>query len=198
MGSGRPLAPDTRPADDWPLGGLAVLGCLALVAWFVSRRRLVPARPATPADELGGYAAALAALGLLALVVALVEPLALVFLVPSLYAWLWLPQTAVRTWIRDVVFGVGLAGALFVLLAVGARLHLGARTPLYLLELVTVGYVPWAIFALALAWTAIACQLGALAVGRYAPYAGGARRPPRGAVREAVRRTVLAVQSRRR
>jgi hypothetical protein len=197
-GSERPLAPNTRPASDWPLSGLAVLGGLGLAAWFVSRRRLVPSRPATRGDELGGYAAALAGLGVLAIVVAAVNPLALAFLVPSLYAWLWLPQTPTRAWVRDVVFGTGLAGALLVLLAVGARLELGARTPLYLVELVTVGYVPWTTFALALAWTAIACQLGTLTVGRYGPYAGGARRPPRGALRETVRRTVVALQSRRR
>ena len=41
-------------------------------------------------------------------------------------------------------------------------------------------------------------QIGALAVGRYGPYSGGLARPPRGPIREGVRRTVLAAQTRRR
>ena len=39
-----------------------------------------------------------------------------------------------------------------------------------MLSLVGVGYVPWLVAALALVWIAIAAQLAALAVGRYAPY----------------------------
>ena len=39
---------------------------------------------------------------------------------------------------------------------------------------------------LALAWAAAAGQLGALAFGRYAPYAGGAEPPPAGLVRNAI------------
>ena len=166
--------------------------------WFVTRRRLVPRRSATPVEELAGYAAALVALGVLALLVAIVHPLALVFVLPSLYAWLWLPQVSNRPWLRDVLFGAGLAGLLLVAISIGDRFELGPRTPLYLAELVTVGYVPWLTLALVLAWAAITAQLGALTVGRYSPYSGGLLRPPRGPIREGVRRAVLAVQSRRR
>ena len=194
----RPLPPHGPTANDWPVAGLAVLACTGLVAWFVSRRRLVPRRSATRLEDLAGYTAALTGLAVLGVLVAIVQPLALVFLIPSLYGWLWLPQIATRAWLRDALFGVGLAGALLVAISIGDRFGLGARTPLYLLQLVAVGYVSWTAFALALLWTAIACQLGALVVGRYGPYCGGLARPPRGPIRESVRRAVLASQSRRR
>jgi len=197
-GPARPLPPLGRTSTDWPVTGLVALSCAGLVAWFVSRRRLVPRRPVSVHDELAGYTAALTGLGAVGVLVAIAHPLALVFLVPSLYTWLWLPQISRRAWLRDVLFGTGLAGALLVAISIGDRFRLGARTPLYLLQLVGDGYVPWTTFALSLAWGAVAAQLGALAVGRYGPYAGGVTRPPRGAIRESVRRVALAVQSRRR
>jgi hypothetical protein len=197
-GPARPLPPRGSAATDWPLTGLAVLIGLGLVFWFVARRRLVPVRPPSRAEEVAGYAAALATLGVLAILVAIVEPLALVLLVPSLYAWLWLPQSPAQAWVRDVLFGLGLAGALLVVSSLGDRFALGARTPLYVVELATVGYIPWTKVALAAAWLGVAAQLGTLCVGRYGPYAGGLARPPRGAVREGVRQVARAAQSRRR
>ena len=197
-GPARPLPPLGRTATDWPVTGLVALTCAGLLAWFVSRRRLVPRRPMSAHDELAGYTAALTGLGAVGVLVAIAHPLALVFLVPSLYAWLWLPQISRRPWLRDLLFGTGLAGALLVAISIGDRFRLGARTPLYLLQLVGDGYVPWTTFALSLAWGAVAAQLGALAVGRYGPYADGMARPPRGAIRESVRRVTLTVQSRRR
>jgi len=195
---GRPLPPAGHSASTWPLMGIVLGIAIALAAWFVSRRRLVPTTEPDPVSEIGGYAAALAGLGVLSVAVAFVHALALVFLLPSLYAWLWLPRRFSRRWLRDVLFGLGLAGAAAVLVSVGDQLHLGLRAPLYLAELVTVGYVPWANALLVLGWLAIASQIAATAAGRYGPYAGGAARPPRGAIRETVRRTVVAVQSRRR
>ena len=197
-GPARPLPPSGPTATDWPVTGLVVMVGVGLTAWFVTRRRLVPTQPASHAEELAGYVAALVGLGALGVVVAIVHPFALTFLIPSLYAWLWLPQVSSRAWIRDVLFGAGLVGALLVVISVGDRLQLGGRTPLYLLQLVSAGYIPWTTLVLALAWTAIAAQLGALAVGRYGPYSGGLARPPRGPIREGVRRAVLAAQSRRR
>jgi hypothetical protein len=197
-GPALPLPPHGPTATDWPVTGLAALTCAALASWFASRRRLVPRRATTRGEELAGYTAALAGLGALAVLVAIVHPLALVLLMPSLYAWLWLPQVSGRAWIRDVLFGTGLAGALLVLISLGDRFQLGARTPLYLVDLVSVGYVNWTSVAFVLVWAAIAGQLGALAVGRYGPYAAGVARPPRGPIREGVRRAVLAAQSRQR
>jgi len=197
-GPARPLPPRGDVAMDWPVTGLAVLIGLALLFWFIARRQLVPVREATRAEEVAGYTAALLGLGVLAVVVAILQPLALVFVTPSLYAWLWLPQVPSRAWVRDVLFALGLSGLLLVVISLGDRFALGARTPLYLLELASTGYVPWSRVVLAAAWIAVAAQLGTLCVGRYGPYAGGTARPPRGAIREAVRRVVLATQSRRR
>ena len=59
-------------------------------------------------------------------------------------------------------------------------------TVLYVLGLATVGYISLGSVLLALAWAAAAGQLGALAFGRYAPYAGGAEPPPAGLVRTAI------------
>ncbi len=197
-GPARPLAPHGAPATDWPLTGLAVLTALGLLAWFVSRRRLVPRHDVDRPEELAGYAAALAGLSVVAVAVAIAHPLALLFVVPSLYAWLWLPQLEGTVWLRDGVFGVGLAGALAVLVSVGDRFALGARTPLYLLELVSTGYIPWTTVLLTAVWGAVATQLGTLCVGRYGAYAEGVAHPPRGLIRETVRRVALTAQSRRR
>ena len=87
---------------------------------------LIPRRPPAAEETLAGYAVALLALGLLALVVVATNPFALVFLLPSLYAWLWLPQVHVasRSRVRRCSC-VGLAGP--VLLVVVVRDALRAR-----------------------------------------------------------------------
>jgi hypothetical protein len=59
---------------------------------------------------------------------------------------------------------------------------------LYTIGLVTVGYLSPATAALALVWSAAATQIGALALGRYGPYAGGTEPPPAGPVRRLMRR----------
>jgi hypothetical protein len=58
---------------------------------------------------------------------------------------------------------------------VGTQLGLGLDTPLYLISLMTLGFVSWPTVLALLAWAAVASQLGALAAGRYAPV--GAREP---------------------
>ncbi len=193
-GDGRPLP---SASHDTPLIGIAVGTALAVAGWFIARRRLTQARPVTAGEVLAGYVAGLAGLASVAAVTALLHPLALVFLLPSLYAWLWLPLP-MRCFARDALYGVGLAGAVLVLVSVGARFHLGVRTPLYLAQLVSVGYIPWATAGLALAWLAVASQLATLVAGRYGPYADGVAHPPRGVVRGTVRRSVRAAQARRR
>jgi Peptidase family M28 len=196
-GNGRPIPPTGHAAVTWPLAGIGIGAALALVGWFVARRRLAPVRPPTDDEVLAGYAAGLVGLGALATVTAIVHPLALLFVLPSLYAWLWLP-TAIRRWLRDCLYGAGFAGAVVLLVSIGARFDLGTRTPLYLVQLVSVGYIPWVTAGLVLAWIAVASQLASVTAARYGPYADGALHPPRGAIRETVRRSVRAAQAKRR
>jgi Peptidase family M28 len=198
-GAARPVAPTTSAARDWPAAALLALCALALVGWFVSRERLIPRRPARSEEELAGHTAALLCLGALALVVAALNPFALVLLLPSLHVWLWLPnmQSAPR-WTRAGVLALGFAGPALLVGSFATRYDLGWDAPWYLLELRAIGYLPFAVVPVVVAWLAGAAQLAALAAGRYAPYPSAAERPPRGPVREAIRRLVLAHRARRR
>jgi Peptidase family M28 len=183
-----PLPPSSPSVTDWPIAGVAIAALVFAVGWVVARRRLAPTVRPTAEERLAGYTAALAWLAAVAIVVALFMPFALIFVLPSLYAWLWLP---LRTgfWQRALVYLLGLIGPVGGLLVLGSELGLGlANTVLYVIGLATVGYMPLPSIALALAWAASAAQLGALAFGRYAPYARGVEPPPPGLVRQAVRR----------
>jgi Peptidase family M28 len=186
-GEARPLPPE--PGLYTPSGVvLGVLGAVLLTAWFVWRERLLPRRPATAEETLAGHAVALLALGLLALVVVATNPFSLVYLLPSLYAWLWLPQAQDSPVIaRVALLLLGFGGPLILLLSFATRLDLGLETPWYLLSLVVVGYVPWIAVGLAVVWCAVAAQLTALTAGRYAPMSARARgpRPPLRLVRRA-------------
>jgi hypothetical protein len=138
-------------------------------------------------------------LAVLGLVVVATNAFALIFLLPSVHAWLWLPQVRDRrVWLRLAVLGAGLAGPLLLVGSFAIRYGLGLDAPWYLATLVAVGYVEPSVVLFFLAWVAATAQLSALAVGRYAPYPSAAERPPRGPLREVVRRTVLAVRGRRR
>ena len=196
----QPLPPTGSAATDWPLVGLVAAGLLVLAGWLVARPRLLRRKPPTGDEELAGYAVSLGALGAIAAATAVASPLALLFVLPSLYAWLWLVQlhaTAPR-WAKDTLFGIGFAGPVLALVSLGTRFDLGVDTVLYVTGLVSVGYLPWTRVVLFLAWAAVAAQIGSLVVGRYAPYAEGLATPPRGAVRNGVRRVVLAAQAKRR
>ena len=179
-GEARPLPPDPSLYTPSPVV-LGILGVLLFVGWLVVRERLLPRRPARPEETLAGHTVALLGLGLIALLVVATNPFSLVYLLPSLYAWLWLPQAhASGQLARAGLLVVGFAGPLLLLASFSTRLGLGLETPWYLLSLVSVGYVPWIAVALAFAWLAVAAQLTTLAVGRYAPYPStGTRRPRR-------------------
>jgi hypothetical protein len=194
-----PLPPEASPATDWPLAGLFGLLVLAALGWIVVRARLVPRRPVTPSEELAGTTAALLALAVVALLVVATNPFALVLLLPSLHAWLWLPHMhAQRLWARAAVLAAGFLGPLLLLGSLAVRYHLGLDTPWYLAELTAVGYVKLPALVIAAGWLAGAGQVTALATGRYAPYPSARERPPRGPIREAVRRTVLTVRAARK
>jgi hypothetical protein len=104
---------------------------------------------------------------------ALVSPYSLLFLLPSLYAWLSLPQLRRGpAWLTDVAFGVGLSGPVLALVVLAKQLDLGLRAPLYAASLLTTGVVPWGATLALAAWAAVASFVGAIAAGRYAAPSG--------------------------
>jgi hypothetical protein len=193
-----PIAPDSAAAGDWAVLGLTVLGALAAVCWLVVRQRLLPRRAVTPEEELAGHTAALLTLGVLALVVTAINPFALIFLLPSLHAWLWLPQSRGNPLLQAALLAAGALGPLLLLWSLGTRFGLGWDAPWYLLALLSVGYVQLPSLVAVLLWAAAGGQLTALAVGRYSPYPDAAERGPRGPIRQTIRTLVLASRKRRR
>jgi hypothetical protein len=197
-GAAAPIAPDSAAAGDWAVIGLSVLGALVALCWLAARQRLLPRRPVTAEEELAGHTAALLALGVLALAVTALNPFALLFLLPSLHAWLWLPQSRGNPLLQAALLAAGAAGPLLLLWSLGTRFGLGFDAPWYLLALLSVGYVQLPPFIAFLLWAAAGAQLATLAVGRYAPYPDAAERGPRGPIRDAIRTVVLALRRRRR
>ncbi len=190
--------PPSLDGVTWPSGGLGALAALAGLGWIVARDRLLPRRPVHPEEELAGHAAALLALGVVALLVVATNPYALIFLLPSLHIWLWLPQVRESPlWVRAIVLLAGFAGPLLLLWSFAGRYGLGWDAPWYIAWLFALGYAPLPGFVIGLAWAAAAAQLVALVGGRYAPYPSAAERPPRGPVRQTIRRLVLAQRRRR-
>ena len=197
-GVARPIAPETAAGNRWPVLALAVAGLISIVGWLVARERLTRRGDVAASDELAGATAALLALGVVGLLVVATNPFALVFVLPSLHAWLWIPHLRDRSpWLRVAVFAAGLAGPLLLLRMLAAEAGTGFSTPWYLAELLSVGYVPIPVFVIVLAWAAAGAQLAALVSGRYAPYPSAAERGL-GPIRSNVRRAVLASQARKR
>jgi hypothetical protein len=195
-GDGRPLPLDTDIASDWPLTALTVFAAIVILGWIAARPRLTPTREPTAEETLAGHAAAMLLLAAVALLVAAANPYTLVFVLPSLHAWLWLPNLADRAvGARLAVFALGLAGPAFLLAELAVRWDLGLDVFWYLLTLVSLGYVPIVLMLAFFAWGAAAEQVGALAVRRYAPYPEVAARRL-GPVRQGIRQVVLARRAR--
>jgi hypothetical protein len=111
---------------------------------------------------------ALASLVAAALLTAVTNPYALVFLLPSLYAWVWIPQLRDRPgWMTDTLLGLGFAGPVLVLVVLAQQLDLGLRSGLYAVALATSGTTPWGLVAAFLVWLAAATQIVGVA-GRFA------------------------------
>ena len=149
-------------------------------------------------ERLAGEAAALLGLSVVSLLVLATNPFALLFVLPAVHLWLWLPQ--VRHGAppaRWIVLIAGFAGPLIVPLSFALRFHFGFDAPWYLLQLASVGYVPGATVFIMLAGGACIAQLIAVSAGRYAPYPARHERPERGPIRELVRTLVLADRRRR-
>jgi len=195
-GGGRPPSLD---GVRWPTAALIALAVLIGASWFVARDRLLPRRRVRPEEELAGHVAALLALGVVGLLVVATNPFALLFLLPSLHAWLWLPQVRGRALpARLAVLLAGFAGPALLLWSFADRYGLGFDAPWYVASLFTVRYAPLAAAAIGLGWLAGAGQLVALTAGRYTPYPSAAERGPRGPIRETIRRLVLAQRRRSR
>jgi hypothetical protein len=172
---------------------------IGATAWLLVRERLLPRRPVSAEERLAGSTVALLGLALVALTTVAVNPYGLVYLLPALYAWLWLPQVAARpAWLRGALFGLGFLGPLLGLVALSQATGLGLDVLPYTLRLFTGGYAAAATGLLLLAGAAVAGQLGAVTAGRYAPYPDARERPPRGPARELVRRAVLSRRRRAR
>jgi hypothetical protein len=185
-------------AEQRPLGSFVALAVVLVLVWLVARDRLIPRRLVGSEERLAGYTAGLVVLGVLALLVVATNAYALVFLLPSLHAWLWMPHVHERGVVaRFAVFAAGLAGPVLLLWSFASRAGLGRDAPWYVAVLVRVGYVNGTAVLLSLVWLSAAAQLTALGAGRYAPYPSTAERPPRGPLRELVRRAIVALRRRR-
>jgi hypothetical protein len=159
----------------------------------------VPRRQIRQEELVAGQTVALLGLAVVALLVVGTNPFALLFVLPALHAWLWLPQLQrSHPLARLGLFALGLLGPALVLFSLAWRFGLGLDAPWYLLRLVVVGYVHTTPVVITLAGAAAAAQLAAAAAGRYAPYPDARERGPRGPLRELVRVVVLGARARRR
>jgi hypothetical protein len=195
----RPPAAQASAGTNWPVVGLILLAALSFAGWLISRERLLPKRETTTEEELAGHAAALLALGLVGILVVSVNAFALVFLLPSLHAWLWLPQIRLRPLLsRLATLLVGFLGPALLLWEFAFRFGLGLDALWYVPQLLAIGWTPLLGLLLVAVWTASGGQLAALAAGRYAPYPDARERPPLGPIRRVVGRLILASRARRR
>jgi len=198
-GAARPLSPEDSPGTDWPLLGLAVFTCFLVAAWLLVRPGLAPRRPVSAEEQLAGHTAALLGLGIVSLLVVATNPYALIFVLPSLHAWIWLPQLhGAPGAVRVGALVAGLAGPALLLGSFAIRLDLGLNAPWYLAELAAVGYVPLASVLIVCVWVAVGTQLTALAGGRYAPYPDVSERPSAGPLRAILGQVAAAARDRRR
>ncbi len=197
-GARRPPNPSLPATGNWPVVALVVFAAVAFIGWVVSRQRLVRRRVVSLEEELAGQTAALIALAVLSLLIVATNPYALLFALPPLHAWIWLPHLRERRpELRFVALAAGLAGPAIVIVSLAVRYHLGFDAPWYLLELTGLGYISPVAVALTLAGGAASAQLVAIASGRYAPYPEPGRRPARGPVREFIRGVARLVRARR-
>ncbi len=198
-GAARPPNPATAAAGRWPVTALLGLGVILAAGWLLARPRLTPRRPIQPEEQLAGHVVALAALLVLSLLIVATNPFALLFVLPALHVWLWLPQIRIaRAPVRLSLFALGLLGPAIVVLSLAWRFGLGFDAPWYLLELVGNGAIGTFAFAVVLAGAAAVSQLAMLAGGHYAPYPDARDRGPRGPIRSIIRAVALGAGAGRR
>jgi hypothetical protein len=178
--SGHPPAP-AGAASQLPLGPLALLAVL-FAAGFVRLRRPArrqePPELATAAGLLATHTVALLLLFLLGLLIAATNPFALIFILPALHLWTWLPQLRpLRLPLRAVTYLAGLAGLALVPFSLALRFQMGLRAVPYLVNLAADRYVTPFALALTLAVLAASGQIGLTALARPSLSTGGAEIP---------------------
>jgi hypothetical protein len=188
-GDDRPLSPDSADAENWPIWLLLAFCALSAMGWLAVRPRLAPWRPVERSEELAGHVAVMLALSAVSILVAATNPFALLLVLPSLHAWLWIPHVRdSHVAARLALFAVGFAGIVLLLCSFAVRYDLGFDAPWYLATLFSTGYAPTALFIAFLAWAAAAGQALAILLGRYAPYPPPEERTEPGFVGAALRR----------
>src|SRR5262249_17489406 len=178
-GAARPPELRGSAATHWPAFGLLLLGVLMIAGWLVARERLLPRRPIRPGEELARYTVGLLCLCALALPVVATDTVSLLFPLPSLHLWLWLPNLRRRpAWLRAAVVVGGFVGPALVIGSFAFRFGLGRDALWYMAELRSLGYVGFVAILLVVPWLAAAGQLVALMAGRYAPHPPVGHPPP--------------------
>ncbi len=167
----------------------------------LARRPRTPrsARAGRASDELAGHLAAMLVLCGIAVAVAVTNPYALLFVLPSLHAWLWVPHVRDR---RAAGSRAGLCGRFRrpVAAAVRVRRSLRARPRRALVrrDALHRRLRAGALTPLLVLWGASPARSAPSLFGRYAPYPTEDDRPVRGVVRETVRLTVAGSRRLRR
>jgi hypothetical protein len=194
-GAGRPVSPDSSAATSLPLAAIVVFAFLAFGAWLLTRNRLLPRKEVSAEEELAGYASALLVVAGASLAVAWLNGYALLFLLPPLHAWIWMPQLRrYRPWACLALLAAGLLGPFLVYWELASRLHLGLSVVWYVSELAAVGYIRFSFLIVTTILAAATAQLAALSVGRYAPYPAAGERPETTLPRRIARRVALLPQ----
>jgi hypothetical protein len=192
QGAGRPLSPDSSAATALPLATLVGFAFLAFAAWLISRDRLLPRTEASPEERLAGYACALLVVAGASVVVAWSNSYALLFVLPPLHAWIWMPQVRrYRPWSSLALLAAGLLGPLLIFWELATRLQLGLSVFWYVAALAAVGFLKLPFLIVAAFLAAAGAQLAAISVGRYAPYPAIDQRPREILPRRVARRAAL-------
>jgi hypothetical protein len=151
-------------------GVFLAVGAGLLVWRFVVRQRLVRGAHVSGAARTGGLVAALLGLAFASTLLVAFNPFTLVLLLPALHLWLLMPVAA-RFGRRHmfVLWLLGFATGIALVIEYAVRFHLGLSTPRALLAMTASGYLSPLISVCLTIAAASAAQLFSLIVGRYAP-----------------------------
>lgn len=169
-GVARPLSPDAGPGVDWPIAALAGFAAISGLGWLTIRPRLLPAGPAAREEELAGHLVVMLVLCAIGVGLAIANPYSLIFVLPALHAWLWIPHLrTARPPLRAALYLAGFTGPILLFISFALRFDLGLDALWYVPALFSVGYAPAVLFLALLPFGAAAGQAAAVLFGRYAP-----------------------------